>query len=142
MTIRTSSKFVIFNHPFEIGSLPEVQPAGSYQIDIDEEMIEGLSFVAYKRVLTVIHLHSKNKLRSLTRALTISAKDLETALQKDKTKSGNILQDLHIDYQFSGYVMPNKQSIKPSDNDENSLQTFDTLDDVEEEISEDEELSN
>ena len=100
MTIRTSSKFVIFKHPFKIGMLPELQPAGSYQVDTDEELIEGLSFVAYKRILTIIHLHSKNKLKSLTRALTISAKDLEVALQKDKTKNSNVLEDLHINYQF------------------------------------------
>ena len=102
MTIRTSSKFVIFNHPFKIGMLSEFQPAGSYQVDTDEELIEGLSFVAYKRILTIIHLHSKNKLKSLTRALTISAKDLEIALQKDRSDSGNILEDLHITYPFKG----------------------------------------
>lgn len=100
MTIRTSSKFVIFNHPFKIGTLSELQPAGSYQVDTDEELIEGLSFVAYKRILTIIHLHSKNKLKGSTRALTISTKDLEIALLKDKAQNGNILEDLHIDYQF------------------------------------------
>lgn len=102
MTIRTSSKFVIFNHPFKIGTLSELQPAGSYQVDTDEELIEGLSFVAYKRILTIIHLHSKTKLNSLTRALTINVKDLEIALQEDRIDSGNILEDLHIDYQFKG----------------------------------------
>lgn len=102
MTIRTSSKFVIFNHPFKIGMLSELQPAGSYQVDTDEELIEGLSFVAYKRILTIIHLHSKTKLKNLTRALTISAKDLETALRKDRGDGGNILEDLHISYPFKG----------------------------------------
>jgi len=102
MAIRTRSKLVIFKHHFNIGALPEQQPAGSYQVDTDEKLIEGLSFVAYKRIQTIIHLHSKNKLESLTRALTISAKDLEVALQKNKAKNGNILADLHIPYQFTG----------------------------------------
>ncbi|SCA56616.1 conserved hypothetical protein [Candidatus Terasakiella magnetica] len=100
MTIRTSSKFVIFNHPFKIGRLAEIQPAGSYKVDTDEELIEGLSFIAYKRVMTVIHLHSKNKLKSLTRALTITAKELKEALQNDNVANGNVLEDLHIDYKF------------------------------------------
>lgn len=102
MTIRTSSKFVVFKHPFTIGALSELQPAGSYQIDTDEELIEGLSFIAYKRILTIIHLHSRNKLKNITRALTVSARDLETALKKDSVKNSNILEDLHIDYPFKG----------------------------------------
>ncbi|NVK20150.1 MAG: hypothetical protein HWE30_15740 [Methylocystaceae bacterium] len=100
MTIRTNSKFVIFKHPFKIGTLAEIQPAGSYKVDTDEELIEGLSFIAYKRVLTVIHLHSKNKVKSLTHALTITAKELKEALQNDRLASANILEDLHIDYKF------------------------------------------
>lgn len=100
MTIRTTSKTVFFTHPFKIGCWEEVQPAGSYQVDTDEELIEGLSFVAYKKILTIIHLHSKNKQKAMTRALTIRAKDLEMALEKDKVKRGNILEDMHLPYQF------------------------------------------
>ncbi|MDV7338903.1 hypothetical protein RYZ26_04830 [Terasakiella sp. A23] len=102
MTIRTSTKLVIFRHPFKIGALDEIQPAGSYKVDTDEELIEGLNFIAYKRVLTVIHLHSKNKIKSLTRALIVTSKELTEALQNDRLANGNILEDLHIDYKFGG----------------------------------------
>jgi len=100
MTIRTTSKFVLFNHAFKIGLWSQSHPPGSYRVDTDEELIEGLSFIAYKRKLTVIHLPSNYKSKHLTRALTVCASDLDIALKKDKAKSGNILEDLHIHYQF------------------------------------------
>jgi len=100
MTTRTSSKILNFEHPFIIGTLTELQPAGSYRVDTEEELIEGLSFVAYKRISTVIHLHSKSKLKTLTRALTITPKDLDIAVRKDKAANGNILKNLQIDYKF------------------------------------------
>ncbi len=102
MTTRTVSKILTFKHPFQIGVSEEMQPAGSYKVDTDEELIEGLSFVSYRRVLMVIHLHSKSKIKSLTRALTITAKELEAALCQDNEKNKNILEDMQIKYPFKG----------------------------------------
>jgi hypothetical protein len=36
--------------------MDKVQPAGTYAVDIDEELIEELSFLAYWRVATTIYL--------------------------------------------------------------------------------------
>jgi hypothetical protein len=36
--------------------LDEVQPPGTYAVNADEELIEGLSFLAYRRVATTIYL--------------------------------------------------------------------------------------
>ncbi|WP_419797516.1 MAG: hypothetical protein ACNI26_14590 [Terasakiella sp.] len=102
MTIRTHTETITFRHPFKLDKTIDTQPAGSYQIDTDEELIEGLSFVAYKRIQTIIHLHSKSKNSSLMRALSIKASLLQKALERDRAADGNILKDLKIDYYFLG----------------------------------------
>jgi hypothetical protein len=54
MSLRTTSKTVTFARPFSLDGLDETQPAGSYTVQTDEEPIEGLSFLAFRRVATVI----------------------------------------------------------------------------------------
>lgn len=56
MSLRTTSKTVTFARSFSLDGLDETQPAGSYTVQTDEEPIEGLSFLAYRRVATVIFL--------------------------------------------------------------------------------------
>jgi hypothetical protein len=56
MTIRTSHSTVTFKRPFMVDGFTDRQPAGEYRVDIDEEMLEGLSFLAYRRVAAFIHL--------------------------------------------------------------------------------------
>ena len=54
--MRTTRETVTFDHPFSLMAVDDLQPAGTYTIDIDEELIEGLSFLAYRRVATTIYL--------------------------------------------------------------------------------------
>ena len=56
MTLRTKRETVTFAHPFTVGGVDGTQPAGAYTVETDEEAIEGLSFLAYRRVATVIFL--------------------------------------------------------------------------------------
>jgi hypothetical protein len=57
VTVRTSKKTVTFLRPFVLSAINEEQPAGVYTVETDEELLEGISFPAYRRVLTLIHLH-------------------------------------------------------------------------------------
>jgi hypothetical protein len=59
MTVRTSRKTVTFKRPFSLSGIDEVQPAGSYTVETDEELLPGLSFPAYRRVATMIFLRSR-----------------------------------------------------------------------------------
>jgi hypothetical protein len=52
--MRTTRQTFTFNQPFSLSVLDEVQPAGTYSVDVDEELIEGLSFLASRRVATTI----------------------------------------------------------------------------------------
>ena len=84
MTIRTIKKTVTFRKRFVLGGFDEVLPAGAYSVETDEELLEGISFPAYRRILTVIHLHAKSDNPGLTRTLTIDPNELDAALKRDQ----------------------------------------------------------
>ena len=84
MAMRTLTSTVVFNRPFLIAGLDEEQPAGSYQVETDEEQIEDVSFVAYRRLATFIHLHPSPGQPGTRQTLTIDPVDLERALRADQ----------------------------------------------------------
>ena len=84
MAKRTSTKTVTFMRPFVLAGFNEVLPAGSYCVETDEEPVEGISFVAYRRILTLLHLPAKSGNPGLTRTLTIDPNELEDALKRDQ----------------------------------------------------------
>lgn len=83
MTIRTTKTTVTFLNPFTFRDFDEVLPPGTYEVETDEELLEGLSFHAYRRTLTLIHLPAKSGCQELTRTLTIDPDDLDVALKRD-----------------------------------------------------------
>ena len=83
MTVRTSQKTVVFTRPFVLNGIIETQPAGDYIVETDEELLEGISFPAYRRVLTLIHLHEKPNRPGVRETLTIDPEELEAALKRD-----------------------------------------------------------
>ena len=56
MSIRTQRKTVIFARPFSVIGRDCLQPGGTYTVETDEELIDGLSFPAYRRIATSIFL--------------------------------------------------------------------------------------
>jgi hypothetical protein len=84
MTVRTSKKTVTFRRPFVLGDIDEGLPAGAYSVETDEELIEGLSFPVWRRILTVIHLHPYPGHPGLTQTLTIDPNELNAALGRDR----------------------------------------------------------
>ena len=84
MTIRTTKNTVSFNKPFTLGGLDEVLPAGAYSVETDEELLEGISFPAYRRILTLIQLHAKPGHPGVTQTLTIDPNELDAALKRDR----------------------------------------------------------
>ena len=74
MTVRTSRKSVTFTQPFSLTGIDEVQPAGTYTVETDEELLPGLSFPAYRRVATLIFLRREAAGRSWRRWSTSIAR--------------------------------------------------------------------
>ena len=87
MTTRTSKSTVTFKRPFVLDGFDEVFSPGVYNVETDEELLEGLSFLAYRRVANVIQLHSKSDRPGRTQALTIDPNQLDAALERDRASS-------------------------------------------------------
>ena len=56
MTTRTTKRTVIFTRPFSLSGFDGEQPAGSYSVETDEELLDGVSFPAYRRLATMMQL--------------------------------------------------------------------------------------
>ncbi|SDB73785.1 hypothetical protein [Belnapia rosea] len=54
MPNRTHREIMVFRRPFRLHGWSEAQPAGTYVVETEEELIEGLSFAAFRRVSTTI----------------------------------------------------------------------------------------
>lgn len=92
--MRTSRTTVRFLHPFLLYGFDAPQPAGEYVIDQDEELIEGISWPAYRRIATFIHLPAIHLGVRPNQIMQIDPADLEAALRKDREVStGNITSE-------------------------------------------------
>ncbi|MCG5236349.1 hypothetical protein [Xanthobacter oligotrophicus] len=87
MNVRTHETMVTFEHPFRISGTEGVLPPGTYRVVIDEEQILGLSFIAYRRVATLLHTPAVAAPQGRSESLAIDAADLEAALLKDRQQS-------------------------------------------------------
>ena len=84
MATRTTKKTVTFTKPFILKNVDEVLPAGAYTVETDEEPLEGISFLAFRRVLTLLHLPGKPGSAVIESVMTIDPTDLDAALERDR----------------------------------------------------------
>jgi hypothetical protein len=82
MTIRSRRETVTFKHPFRIRGVDRLLPAGAYEVITDEEMIEGLSFAAFRRVATMIVVPAAATCLAMER-ISIGSVDLSDAQRID-----------------------------------------------------------
>ena len=54
--MRTTETMVTFRHSFRLAALEAAQPAGTYRVVTEEEQIPDLSFIAFRRTATLLHL--------------------------------------------------------------------------------------
>ena len=83
MTTRTTETVVRFAYPFTLPGFEVQQPAGDYRVDHDEEQIEGVSHLAWRRVRTFIHLPAIGTQGSRHQMVAVDPADLGTTLEKD-----------------------------------------------------------
>lgn len=85
MSDRTTHSIAHFAAPFMLGGLEGLLPAGDYDIDQDEELIEGVSRIAWRRVATFIHLPARAvKNPTASQLVAIDHLELENALKRDR----------------------------------------------------------
>lgn len=84
--IRTTTDLVTFRHAFTMLGIEGSLPAGQYSITRDEELIEALSFLAWRRLSTTITV----KRGSMTQVYAIDQEELDALLNGDAAPaSGN-----------------------------------------------------
>lgn len=96
MTDRTTHTTVSFKAPFKLKSIDEVQPAGEYRVLMEEEAIDVVSRLAYRRVGTFLSIPSISAPQDLVQLVAVDQRDLDAALAKDRnqTISGPVLEPI------------------------------------------------
>lgn len=87
MATRTTQTVVHFSNAFLLPGFDKPQPAGDYHVDHDEETIEGISRVAWRRVGSFIHLPGIGMQRPTHQMVPVNPTELDAALEKDNKKS-------------------------------------------------------
>lgn len=83
MTMRTTSRTVTFTHPFVLSGIVEEQPAGTYTVETDEELIGNGSLTAYRRISTLIRLPGRPGSLVLEQVVDLDPAELAAALARD-----------------------------------------------------------
>jgi hypothetical protein len=80
MTTRVTTKTVIFARPFVVDKADGEQLPGVYTVDTEEELLESVSFPAYRRVSTVMRCPAPG---GITRFVAIDPIVLDAALARE-----------------------------------------------------------
>jgi hypothetical protein len=80
---RSTSRTVHFARPFMVPGLGGVQPPGDYLIETEEELLDGLSFDAWRRVATTIRLPRRPDGPPVEQVVRIDPAAIEKALAID-----------------------------------------------------------
>ena len=83
MTIRTTRKTIVFHDSFLMPYFDQALPAGTYEVVTEEEQLEGISFLAYRRLQTYIYRRSPPPKSRLAPTYVVDPDDLEAAFIRD-----------------------------------------------------------
>lgn len=83
MTSRSSQTELTFRHPFRLAALESAQPAGTYLVVTEEEQIENLSFSAFHRTATLLHLPALGVPSAIRQVITVDPDELARAHAAD-----------------------------------------------------------
>ena len=81
MAIRTTKSSVTFQSPFLLKGFTRSEPPGTYQVETDEEIIEGNDHTAYRRIATLLYVTTGSTMRTVQ----VEPTDLEAALRRDRS---------------------------------------------------------
>jgi len=85
MNERLSRTLVEFAHSFLLPGVEGLQPAGIYEVETVEEQLDSVSFVAYRRISTMITVRGPTVLSR--QQAPIDPADLALALKRDAEAS-------------------------------------------------------
>lgn len=82
--MRSTETTVTFAHPFMLAGFDRQQPGGTYRLVTDEDEIPGLSFVAWRRVATMLHLPAIGATARRHQIVSVDPDELANALLLDE----------------------------------------------------------
>jgi hypothetical protein len=83
MLVRTTIRTVTFLMPFSVAAANQELPAGAYLVETDEELIQELSFPAYRRVATFLRIPQSRAPSDRLHSVPVDPDELEAALARD-----------------------------------------------------------
>jgi len=96
--MRSSTAKVTFSSPFSLPGISRELPAGDYEVVVEEELLLGLTFEAWRRTATYLTVNGRGGHSGRTELHAISDSDLNMALKRDAAMNRNIDD---IDAKFS-----------------------------------------
>lgn len=94
MITRSSRSTVTFSNAFTLPGYRDELPAGTYEVVVEEELLEGLSFAAYRRTATYLTVTGKGARTDWSELRPVTERDLEMALRRDQTTTISQMEDL------------------------------------------------
>ncbi len=92
MPVRTTSKTVTFTQPFNLSGMEEMQPAGTYTVETDEEPLQTSFLPAYRRISTLMRLTTRPRGMVLTQIVEVNPLELAAVLARDVQRYETIPQ--------------------------------------------------
>lgn len=83
MSSRTTRRTVHFINPFKLSDGDKVLPPGAYDVETEEESLEGMTVQAYRRSSTVIRRQAQSGSQRFSQTLEVSPEALNAALKGD-----------------------------------------------------------
>lgn len=83
MATRSTETKITFMYPFRLASFGGLRPAGTYIVVVDEELIEGLSFSAFRRTATTLYTPDISSKTGILQAYPTSEVEINAALESD-----------------------------------------------------------
>ncbi len=85
MNMRSTRTTMTFSNPFTLLGYPGELPAGDYEVLVEEELLQGLSFEAYRRTATYMTVRGKGAHAGRSELRLTTERDLKEALRRDAT---------------------------------------------------------
>jgi L-alanine-DL-glutamate epimerase-like enolase superfamily enzyme len=90
MITRSRRETINFVHPAVIEGLDRELAPGEYELLIEEELIEGLSFASYRRVATLIIVPGASVHHRSTEMMPVTSAAIADAMRIDAAKTGGV----------------------------------------------------
>tara|TARA_E500000318_G_scaffold111931_1_gene132747 strand:+ start:3716 stop:4117 length:402 start_codon:yes stop_codon:yes gene_type:complete len=105
--LKTTRKTYVFSAPFNLTGFDQSFPAGQYNVEIEEQMMEGMSFVAFKRIATTMRMihaaDGRAKPGLVNNTFNIDPRDFELAILKDRHQCSEEISSLQSSHALSNF---------------------------------------